>query len=66
MLKKMQRPQIMPPSAADLRNEKAMGEYMQKLARAVNNTFAEVYAKLSAMEETAARAKAAKGEGENG
>lgn len=49
MAGKYQRPQIMPPSSADLRNAESMGRYLERHARRVNDAFAEVYALMDKM-----------------
>ena len=49
MTGKYQRPQIMPPSATDLRNQESRDAYLQRHARRVNDAFAEVYAMLDKM-----------------
>ena len=67
MAGKYQRPQIMPPSASDLKNMESIGRYIERHARRVNDAFAEVYTKMSALEEEnrklRAQAKEAAGNG---
>lgn len=46
MAGKYQRPQIMPPSGADMRNQESRDAYLARHARRVNDAFAEVYAML--------------------
>lgn len=63
MAGKYQRPQIMPPKPADMASVQAMGKYMEKHTRRVNDALAEVYRLLSAMQESREQTKEA---GENG
>lgn len=53
MAGKYQRPQIMPPKAADMASTQAMGRYMEKHVRKMNDALAEIYRILSVMQENA-------------
>ena len=51
MAGKYQKPQIMPPRGADMASMQSMGKYMERHAKRVNDTFAEVYAIISELKE---------------